>query len=209
MTAQPPQKSAAAAPDKNSPAESSSAESLSSRSAPAGNSPAKRLFVVLFVAAMVTVAGISVWSNLARWHDVDSAQAQSRAEMIKAHETLEIDGASGKHSFTVEVARDDAQRAKGLMFRQSMAPDHGMLFDFGRDQPVSMWMKNTYIALDMLFLKADGTIHRIAERTEPMSERTISSGGPVRGVLEINAGVSEKLGLRPGDRIIHPLFPAK
>lgn len=177
---------------------------------PAGNSPAKRLFIVLFVAAIVAVAGISVWSNLTRWRDVDSAQAQSRAEKIKAHETLEIAGAAGgTHRFTIELAKDDAQRAKGLMFRQSMAPDHGMLFDFGVDQPVSMWMKNTYIALDMLFLKADGTIHRIAERTEPMSERTISSGGPVRGVLEINAGMSEKLGIKAGDRIIHPMFPAK
>ena len=176
---------------------------------PAKNSTAKRVFVVLFVAAMIGVAGISVWSNLARWRDVDSAQAQSRAEKIKAQETLEIAGASGKHRFTIEVAKDDAQRAKGLMFRQSMAPDHGMLFDFGVDQPVSMWMKNTYIALDMLFLKADGTIHRIAERTEPMSERTISSGGTIRGVLEINAGMSEKLGIKAGDRIIHPLFPAK
>ena len=172
------------------------------------NSPAKRLFVVAFVAAILAVAGISVWTNLSRWHDVDAAQAQSRAKDMNAHNTLVIAG-NGRHVFTIELAKDDAQRSKGLMFRQSMAPDHGMLFDFGSDYPVTMWMKNTYISLDMLFIKADGTIHRIAERTEPMSERTVSAGAAVRAVLEINGGMAEKLGIKAGDRIFHPMFPAK
>ncbi len=92
------------------------------------------------------------------------------------------------------------------MFRQSMPADQGMLFDFERDQMVSMWMRNTFIPLDMLFIFADGRIHRIEHRTEVESERTISSGVPVRAVLELNAGTAERLGIRPGDRVVHPMF---
>lgn len=81
-----------------------------------------------------------------------------------------------------------------------------MLFDFGRVEMVSMWMRNTYIPLDMLFVRADGTIARIARDTEPLSERQISSGEPVLAVFEINAGISDRLGITAGDRIVHPLF---
>ncbi len=92
--------------------------------------------------------------------------------------------------------RNEADRARGLMFRRSMAADHGMLFDFERVEPVAMWMKNTYLPLDMLFLRADGTVARIAADTEPLSTRTIPSGEPVLGVLELNAGTAARLGLR-------------
>ncbi len=96
--------------------------------------------------------------------------------------------------------------AQGLMFRRSMAPDRGMLFDFERTEPVAMWMKNTYLPLDMLFIRADGTVARIAADTEPLSTRTITSGEPVLGVLELNAGTAARLGLHPGDKVEHPLF---
>ncbi|AWN44659.1 hypothetical protein DK389_19175 [Methylobacterium durans] len=102
--------------------------------------------------------------------------------------------------------RDDASRARGLMFRRSMPANRGMLFDFERSLPVTMWMKNTYLPLDMVFIRADGTIARIESDTEPLSTRVIASGEPVLSVLELNAGVANKLGLRPGDRIDHPLF---
>lgn len=170
-----------------------------------GNSTAKKAFIVAFVAVMLSVSAYAVWANLARWHSVDEARAQARPVSEK---TLDIVTASGRHTFNVDVMRTDADRAKGLMFRQSMPQDYGMLFDFGADIPVSMWMKNTYIPLDMIFIFRDGTIHRIAQRTEPHSERTISSLTPVRAVLEVNAGVSEKLGLKSGDRIVHHMFPA-
>jgi len=111
-----------------------------------------------------------------------------------------------RQSFQVEVARNDADRAQGLMFRRSMAPDRGMLFDFAKVEPVSMWMQNTYISLDMLFIRPDGTIARIAAHTEPLSTRTIPSGEPVLAVLELNAGTAAKLGIKPGDRVEHPLF---
>jgi uncharacterized membrane protein (UPF0127 family) len=81
-----------------------------------------------------------------------------------------------------------------------------MLFDFGGSEPVAMWMQNTYIPLDMLFIRADGTVARIAENTAPLSTRTIPSGEPVLSVLEINGGVSRQLGIKPGDKVEHALF---
>lgn len=129
------------------------------------------------------------------------------AAYAQALETLSIATQGGqRQSFRVEVARNDADRAQGLMFRRSMPADQGMLFDFGRVEPVSMWMQNTYLSLDMLFIRADGTIARIAANTEPLSTRTIPSGEPVLAVLELNAGTAAKLGIRAGDRVEHPIF---
>lgn len=121
-------------------------------------------------------------------------------------EILEIASKTGVHVFSVELARTDADRSRGLMHRKSLPAGRGMLFDFERDQMVSMWMRNTYISLDMIFIRRDGTIARIAENTEPLSERIISSGVPVRAVLEVIAGTSRRLGLVPGDRVAHPMF---
>lgn len=131
------------------------------------------------------------------------AQAQNATAGL---EPLTIVTASGRHAFQVEVMRTPEQRARGLMHRQFMPADRGMLFDFKRVEPVAMWMQNTYISLDMLFIRADGTVARVAERAEPLSTRTIPSGEPVLSVLEINAGLAEKLGIKPGDRIEHTLF---
>ncbi len=117
-----------------------------------------------------------------------------------------VTGAGGAHEFTVELADDDRERATGLMYRRSMPANQGMLFDFGRVEPVSMWMQNTYLPLDMLFVRQDGTIARIAANTEPLSTRTIPSGEPVLAVLELNAGTTGRLGIKAGDRIEHPLF---
>ena len=129
------------------------------------------------------------------------------AVYAQALETLSIATQGGqRQSFRVEVARNDADRAQGLMFRRSMPADQGMLFDFGRVEPVSMWMQNTYLPLDMLFIRPDGTIARIAANTEPLSTRTIPSGEPVLAVLELNAGTASRLGIKPGDRVEHPVF---
>jgi uncharacterized membrane protein (UPF0127 family) len=119
---------------------------------------------------------------------------------------LEIVTKDGVHVFTVEMAKTDEERQKGLMFRKELPEGRGMLFDFKPDQPVSMWMRNTYIPLDMLFINGDGTIRRIAENTEPLSEKTIPSGGPVRAVLELIGGTAKKLGIKAGDKVAHPLF---
>ena len=125
-------------------------------------------------------------------------------------EPLTIATASGaRHTFMVEVARTDAERAQGLMFRRTLAPDRGMLFDFKRVEPVSMWMQNTYVSLDMLFIRPDGSIARVAANAEPLSTRTIPSGEPVLAVLEVVAGTAARLGIRAGDRVEHALFKAR
>jgi uncharacterized membrane protein (UPF0127 family) len=121
-------------------------------------------------------------------------------------QTLEIASKTGVHVFAVEMAENDAEREKGLMFRKELPEGRGMLFDFQREQDVSFWMQNTYIPLDMIFIQADGRILRIAENTEPLSTRIIPSGGPVRAVLEVFGGTAEKLGIAPGDRVAHPIF---
>ncbi len=121
-------------------------------------------------------------------------------------QTLTIVSGSKRHVFNVELADTPESRAKGLMFRREIAPDYGMIFDFGRDEEIQMWMKNTYVSLDMIFIRKDGTIHHIAENTVPFSTDTISSNGPVRSVLEVLGGTAKRLDLKPGDRVEHPLF---
>nr|WP_238243862.1 DUF192 domain-containing protein [Methylobacterium iners] len=121
-------------------------------------------------------------------------------------EPLAIATREGRRAFQVEVMRDDASRARGLMFRRSMPPDRGMLFDFEQVAPVAMWMKNTYLPLDMLFIRADGTVARIAADTEPLSTKVVPSGEPVLAVLELNAGTTARLGIRAGDRVEHGMF---
>jgi uncharacterized protein len=123
--------------------------------------------------------------------------------------TLEIASKTGVHFFAAELAVTDEERAKGLMFRKELPEGRGMLFDFKRDQEVSMWMENTYVSLDMIFILANGRIARIAEHTEPLSRKIVSSGGPVRAVLEVVAGTAKRLGLAPGDRVGHPIFSGR
>jgi uncharacterized membrane protein (UPF0127 family) len=123
--------------------------------------------------------------------------------------TLEIVTKTGVHVFEVELAVNDAQRAQGLMDRKELPEGKGMLFDFQREQDVAFWMKNTYIPLDMIFIRANGRIHRIAENTTPLSLQTVPSGGPVRGVLEVIGGTAKKLGIAPGDKVAHPFFSGR
>src|ERR1700730_7648476 len=119
---------------------------------------------------------------------------------------LEIVTKSGVHVFSVEMATTEEEKTTGLMYRKELPDGKGMLFDFAPEQQVSMWMKNTYISLDMIFIRADGRILRIAENTEPESTRIISSGGLAKGVLEVIAGTAKKYGIAPDDRVAHPLF---
>src|SRR5512134_3375920 len=119
---------------------------------------------------------------------------------------LEIASKGGVHTFAVELALTPEQQAQGLMYRKELPEGQGMLFDFKREQEATFWMKNTYVPLDMIFIRADGRIHRIATNTTPLSEALVSSGGPVRAVLEVVAGTTKKLGIAAGDRVAHPIF---
>lgn len=121
-------------------------------------------------------------------------------------EGLDIVTQSGRRHFQVEVMRTDSEREKGLMFRKFMPADRGMLFDFKAERPVAMWMKNTYLPLDMIFIGKDGKIVSVAENAEPLSETIIPSQAPALAVLELNAGAAAEIGVRPGDTVDHGLF---
>jgi hypothetical protein len=121
-------------------------------------------------------------------------------------ETLTIDTAKGARTFHVEIAADEDTQARGLMFRREMAPDAGMIFEFPRAQFVTFWMKDTYLPLDMVFVRADGTVASVAANAAPMSEAKIPSGEPVKAVIEINAGLAKSLDIEPGDQVHAGMF---
>ena len=132
-----------------------------------------------------------------------TASGQMRGRLaVFGKEPLTIESASAKHRFTVEIARTGRQHSQGLMYRRKLAADAGMLFIYRRVQPVVMWMKNTYIPLDMLFIAGDGRIVTIVERAVPFSVENISSERPVLAVLELNAGTASRLKLKVGDRVV-------
>jgi|SRR5271165_655404 len=119
---------------------------------------------------------------------------------------LTIISATGPHRFKVELAETPAQMTQGLMFRTSLAPDAGMLFDYKQPTAATMWMRNTLIPLDMLFVDAQGRIVNIHQRAVPQSLDVIAATAPVRAVIELNGGTVSQLGIEPGDRVIHPIF---
>ena len=123
-----------------------------------------------------------------------------------AADDLSIVTASGPHHFTVDVMRTRDELERGLMFRRELPADRGMLFDFGAPQRVNMWMKNTYLPLDMVFIAPDGRVVSVKRNAEPLSEDIIPSGGDVLGVLEVNAGTAARIGVKPGDRVVDPMF---
>jgi len=121
---------------------------------------------------------------------------------------LSIQSRTGDHQFIVEVVDTPETRARGLMYVQELADDAGMLFDFKEERPVSFWMRNTFIPLDMLFIEADGTILNIHVNARPHDTTSIPSAGPVQFVLEIPGGRSTELGIEAGDQVSHPRIKA-
>ena len=148
--------------------------------------------------------GVRLWAALA-FVACLIASAYSWAQ-DRALSLLTVDTATGPHAFQVEVVDTDATRERGLMDRRYMAADHGMLFEFDRDEPVSFWMKNTYIPLDMIFIAPTGVVTHVVANAEPLSERVIPSGGPSIAVLELNGGTSAAIGLKAGDKVRYPFF---
>lgn len=121
-------------------------------------------------------------------------------------EKLTIQVGAKSYVFDVEIAESDSQQMLGLMYRTTLGRREGMLFPYDKPKVLTMWMRNTYISLDMVFIKSDGTVHRVEEATEPLSEKIISSDAPVKAVLEIPAGVAHEIGLKPGDRVIQKSY---
>jgi uncharacterized membrane protein (UPF0127 family) len=121
--------------------------------------------------------------------------------------TLVVKSRNGDHRFTVEVAASPADRSRGLMFRESLAPDAGMLFDFNEERPVSFWMQNTLIPLDMIFIRASGEIANVHANAKPLDTTSIPSDGPVAFVLEIAGGRAAELGIAAGDVVVHDRIP--
>ena len=130
------------------------------------------------------------------------------AAKVRVEQLWLITSSGQEHSIEVEVATALREKQLGLMFRTQLADGKGMLFPYEAPQEVTMWMRNTYIPLDMVFIRADGVVHRIEKRAEPMSERIIASDGEVTAVLELAGGAADRLGLKVGDRVRHPHFSA-
>jgi len=147
----------------------------------------------LWQAALILIAALLVSGPL-------QAQQQLPAE------SLSIETSSGKRLFEVEIARTIQQHVVGLMWRTEMAPDHGMLFDMGKARNITMWMKNTPLSLDILFIMRDGRVVSIATDTTPFSTEHILSGAKVNAVLELLGGTAQRLGIAPGDVVRHSLF---
>src|SRR5215475_1289179 len=137
---------------------------------------------------------------------VAAGAAFAQGEIKFQHSSLVIDTAKRAIKFDIELALNDTERARGLMFRDKLGPYEGMLFDFYQEAPVSFWMKNTLIPLDMVFISGDGTVRHIHANAKPLSTDAIPSEYPVRAVLEINGGSARLLGIKPGDKVKHPIF---
>ncbi len=153
------------------------------------------------VAAMIAgVLAAPVFAPL--WQQ--AARAQQDPGFRKSKLTIVTE--RGRFDFNIELAETSVQQSRGLMYRQELAHDAGMLFDYQRSRRVSMWMQNTFIPLDMLFIDSDGRVVNIAERAVPRSTSIIPSRGRVRAVLEVNGGTADKLGIKPGDQVLHPIF---
>ncbi len=129
------------------------------------------------------------------------AQGSAQAQDMMRVEPITIVTHNGSNTFSAEVADTDATRERGLMFRQVMPQDEAMMFDVGTPRPIAMWMKNTYVALDMVFVRQDGTIAAIAENTVPKSLDTVGVQEPVKAVIELAAGTAKRIGLGKGDHV--------
>lgn len=152
-----------------------------------------------FTAIAILLIAIAAWNG--------GAGAFAQTPITFDRGSLEIVTADGAiHPFEIEIARKPSQQARGLMFRERMAADAGMLFIYDPPREISMWMKNTLIPLDMIFIDRDGTIIRIEKRTVPGSLVPISSGKTARAVLEVNGGMTDRLGIAPGDVVRHEAF---
>jgi uncharacterized membrane protein (UPF0127 family) len=154
--------------------------------------------------------GAAQWAALLLVGATLAALLAGPAAAKMRHDRLWLLTGSGHETpIDVEIAEAPKEKQLGLMFRTEVPEGTGMLFPYDAPREITMWMHNTYIPLDMVFIRADGVVHRIEARAQPLSDRIISSHGPVTAVLELPGGEAERLGLKPGDRVRHPYFKAK
>jgi uncharacterized membrane protein (UPF0127 family) len=156
------------------------------------NSPGPRRQGLIMLSVLVFAIGLVPLAAMAQGGSSPDSEPRRALEIVTKTQ---------RQTFEVEVASTREQRARGLMFRKAIPERDGMLFDFGRDQEIRMWMKDTLIPLDMIFIESDGRILRIEQNAEPESLRLISSGGPARLVLEVKAGTAKRFGISAGDRV--------
>ena len=158
------------------------------------------------VGFLAALAAALLWTRAA----TAVAGADNDAQQLDrafSRSTLQIATPDAKlHKIDVWIADNETRRARGLMFVDNMADDAGMLFIYPQSQEISMWMKNTHLSLDMLFVNANGRVHSIVANTKPMSLDTISSNGTVLAVIELKAGSAARMNIRPGAQVIHPAF---
>jgi len=138
-----------------------------------------------------------------------SLTACTQPDVKAAPETVTVTASGVSHTFSVEIADDEAEREKGLMYRDRMAEDHGMLFLFPDVRERAFWMKNTHIPLDIIYISRSGEVISIQKNATPMNETPLNSYGAAAAVLEINGGLADRLGIRAGDQIAHPFFEGK
>ena len=166
------------------------------------------------MSAVTLVIRSAIWKQLllicfftiAFGQHLQSRELRADPNAVFPVEDIKIETPAGLFAFTVEIADDDQERSRGLMERETMLATHGMLFDFGDPRPVQMWMANTPMSLDMVFVRPDGIVARVEERTTPFSRKIIPSGSPVSHVLELRAGLARQIGLGKGSRLIHERF---
>ncbi|CAN5212203.1 hypothetical protein BH24PSE2_BH24PSE2_02340 [soil metagenome] len=154
----------------------------------------------------ISRASLMLGLAIAQSHALAAPDPVDRLEALDT-DIVCVETSDGRvHEFGMYIARTDAERRAGLMFVESLAADRGMMFLYEPPQPVAMWMKNTPLSLDMLFVREDGRIEAIAASTQPFSEQRYATRKPVSAVIELNAGTAATLGIRPGDRVLHAWF---
>lgn len=155
------------------------------------------------LAALIVVA-LLAWTGMGMAFAQSAPQGEALEPSPIEVGPIWLNTVQGRFEFQVEIADEPSERQRGLMFRELMPVKNGMLFDFGKTSQIQMWMRNTPLSLDMIFILPDGTVGHIAERTTPFSDAIIDSRAPVSHVLEINAGVSKLIGLKVGDTVELP-----
>lgn len=165
--------------------------------------------LALFFQRRVLIAVMVIAAAVYAYNAAGSFSSQAGDGLKWRVEPVTVITEKGNFVFATEIADTSPLRQRGLMFREHMAENAAMLFDFQSTGAISMWMKNTPLSLDMVFIREDGIVHRIEHDTVPYSEAIIRSGAAIRAVLEVRAGVARKIGLAPGDRISHRMFSTR